>query len=147
MLGNYTTKSAAETASLGEKLGATLKGGELVLLAGELGGGKTQFTKGIAKALGIAETVVSPTFTIERVYAGKTLVLHHFDLYRTRQDREILEQITEFTKSPLDVTVVEWPENLTALTGFNHILVDFNYVENEDNERKISITRRGDEWS
>lgn len=147
MQGNYTTKSAAETVSLGEKLGTTLKGGELVLLRGELGGGKTQFTKGLAKALGTTETIVSPTFTIERVYEGKSLVLHHFDLYRTKQDREILEQVTEFTRLPLNVTVVEWPENLVALLRFNHILVEFSYVENEDNERKIIIMKRGDKCS
>lgn len=146
MQGSFTTKSAAETVSLGEKLGATLKGGDLVFLRGELGAGKTQFTKGIAKELGVADTVVSPTFTIERIYEGKRLVLHHFDLYRTHEDREIREQIIEFQSSPLDVTVVEWPENLAALAEMSHYEVSFKYV-NDEEDREIKISEKGDRWS
>jgi tRNA A37 threonylcarbamoyladenosine biosynthesis protein TsaE len=66
----FITKSDQETIALGFKLGSELCGGEFIALTGDLGGGKTQFTKGIAKALGITETVVSPTFTIERIYQG-----------------------------------------------------------------------------
>ncbi len=145
MRANYTTKSATETTKLGEELGITLKGGDLVLLTGELGGGKTQFTKGIAKALGISETVVSPTFTIERTYQGKTFTLHHLDLYRTHEDREIQSQIEEYVTSPLDITVIEWPENMTILASKNHYLVNFSYTD--DDNRVITFSKVGAEWS
>ncbi len=145
MQANYTTKSATETIKLGEELGTTLRGGDLVLLAGELGGGKTQFAKGIAKALGIGETVVSPTFTIERSYQGKTYTLHHLDLYRTQDDREIYSQIQEYISSPLDITVIEWPENMVDLKTKSHYLVNFTYTD--DDNRAITFSKVGAEWS
>lgn len=141
----FITKSAEETTKLGEKIGKSLKGGDLLLLTGDLGGGKTQFTKGVARALGISEMVVSPTFTIERAYQGKRLTLHHFDLYRTHEDRELFEEISEFTRSSNDITVVEWPENMKSLSEFPHTLISFEYLE--DNERKLTLEKVGDEWS
>jgi tRNA threonylcarbamoyladenosine biosynthesis protein TsaE len=133
----FTTKSAAETIEFGRRIGETLKGGELILLYGELGGGKTQFTKGLALGLGVTETVISPTFTIERIYRGKSFELHHLDLYRTHDDREMLEEIREFTGSKKIVTVIEWPENLADLSEMNAMVINFEYVS--DNERKITI--------
>ena len=141
----FTTKSSDETVSLGEKLGAMLLGGEFIALSGDLGGGKTQFTKGIAKGLGVTETVISPTFMIERVYAGKKHVLHHFDLYRVSNDREISEEIDEITGSSKNVLVAEWPENMNELLPTNRLQIDFEYQDGDT--RQLTVTAVGDKYS
>lgn len=129
----FTTKSDIETIALGSKLGASLRGGEFIALTGDLGGGKTQFTKGIAKGLGITETIVSPTFTIERIY-GK---LHHFDLYRTHDDQEIAEGIRDLAGDPENIVVVEWPENIAGILPQIYTAINFKYIG--ENEREIII--------
>lgn len=129
----FTTKSDIETIALGSKLGASLRGGEFIALTGDLGGGKTQFTKGIAKGLGITETIVSPTFTIERIY-GK---LHHFDLYRAHDDQEIAEGIRDLAGDPENIVVVEWPENIAGILPQIYTAINFKYIG--ENEREIII--------
>jgi len=129
----FTTKSDIETIALGSKLGAQLRGGEFIALTGDLGGGKTQFTKGIAAGLGITETVVSPTFTIERVYGN----LHHFDLYRTQNDQEIAESIRDLASDGESIVVIEWPENIAGILPHKYTAIDFKYLG--ENEREITI--------
>lgn len=129
----FTTKSDQETTALGSKLGASLRGGEFIALTGDLGGGKTQFTKGIAKGLGITETIVSPTFTIERTYGR----LHHFDLYRTHNDKEIAEEISDLISDGENIVVVEWPENIEGILPQKYTAVNFRYIS--ENEREITI--------
>ena len=135
----YSTKSVEETRAVGAMLAAELKGGELILLYGDLGAGKTQFVKGIAAGLGITDTVVSPTFTIERVYEGDHCALHHFDLYRTAEDEEILAEITDLVKDLRNIIVVEWPENMPSLMSQANYKVGFETVS--EREREIAIER------
>jgi len=136
----FTTKSDTETIALGSKLGARLRGGDFIALTGDLGGGKTQFTKGIAQGLGIVETVVSPTFTIERIYGN----LHHFDLYRTMNDREIAESIHDLVKDGESIVVVEWPENIEGITPAENLAIEFKYVD--ENTRELSFSSCHPEW-
>jgi tRNA threonylcarbamoyladenosine biosynthesis protein TsaE len=121
----FTTKSFAETVALGFRLGSLLNGGEFIALTGDLGGGKTQFTKGIAAGLGIDETVVSPTFTIERIYKGRKLELHHFDLYRVLNDTEIASEIADLSKDDKNVIVIEWPENIDGIAPAENLAINF----------------------
>jgi tRNA threonylcarbamoyladenosine biosynthesis protein TsaE len=138
----YTTNSEAETVELGRRLGEKLKGSEVIALLGDLGGGKTQFTKGIAKGLGVEEEVVSPTFTIERIYSGKPLVLHHFDFYRLGvQDPEIAEEIDELQKEESNVTVIEWAKNLEGVLPKEFVEINFAYLD--ENKRQLNITGHG----
>jgi len=132
----FTTKSSEETVNLGKKLGQKLRGGEVIFLTGDLGGGKTQFAKGVALGLGIDETVVSPTFTIERIYKGDKLTLHHFDLYRLTNDREITEGIKEISEKGDEVTVIEWPENLEGIQGLATTKIQFEHID--EDIRKIT---------
>jgi tRNA threonylcarbamoyladenosine biosynthesis protein TsaE len=74
--------SEIEMKQLGEEIGHSLKGGEVLELIGDVGAGKTTFTKGLAKGLGVAETVQSPSFTISRMYEAGDLTLSHYDFYR-----------------------------------------------------------------
>lgn len=103
------SRSAEDTFAAGEKLGETLKSGDIVALFGQLGAGKTVFAKGIAAGLGIAEEVTSPTFTFLKEYEGR-LRLFHFDLYRI-EDEEALENIgfCDYLQAK-GVCAIEWPE-------------------------------------
>ena len=109
-----TTASAEETKALGAALAACLREGDVVLLSGDLGAGKTRFTQGIAAGLGAGEAVISPTFNIVLTYGSGRLPLHHFDLYRL-DAAEQLEDIglREYLESG-GVCVVEWAEKFPA---------------------------------
>ena len=104
----FITKSETETHALAEKIARTLSGGEAILLSGTLGAGKTTFTKGLAKALGVQKTVVSPTFTIIKEYQGTSLMLYHIDMYRIEDEDEIYELGIEELYQKDSVTVIEW---------------------------------------
>src|SRR5712691_877285 len=108
----FTTTSEAETAAVGRELAATLAAGDVVLLYGDLGAGKTAFVKGLAEGLGVGrDDVSSPTFTLVQEYRGGRLTLFHVDLYRLNDPREIddlgLDEIA------IDgVLAIEWAEKL-----------------------------------
>ena len=80
--GTFLSPDTASTIGLGCELGRCLGPGDVLVLTGDLGAGKTQLTKGIARGLGVTDDVTSPTFTIEMVYEGSSIPLYHFDLYR-----------------------------------------------------------------
>jgi tRNA threonylcarbamoyladenosine biosynthesis protein TsaE len=101
----YETKSAEETMSFAEKLGSILQKGDVLTLAGDLGAGKTTFTKGLAKGLEVTRTVNSPTFTIIKEYSGR-LPLYHMDAYRLEDSDEDLGFEEYFSGD--GVCVVEW---------------------------------------
>lgn len=105
----FTSNSIADTYYLADKLAKTLKGGEIVILDGELGAGKTTFTKGLAKALKIDDKgVTSPTFTIMKSYEG-ALKLYHFDMYRLENAEDMSELgLEEFLNAENSVCVIEW---------------------------------------
>jgi tRNA threonylcarbamoyladenosine biosynthesis protein TsaE len=107
-----TTHSELETAAVGRELGATLSAGDVVLLVGDLGAGKTAFVRGLAAGLGVAEgEVSSPTFTLVQEYRGGRLPLFHVDLYRLNDPREVddlgLDEIADD-----GVLAIEWAERL-----------------------------------
>ena len=105
-----TTTSAAETEALGEQLGARLKPGDLVLLAGPLGSGKTTFVRGMARGAGSDAEVQSPTFTLVRVYPGR-VQLAHVDLYRVRAAGELADLgLDELLDE--GAMVIEWGDRL-----------------------------------
>jgi tRNA threonylcarbamoyladenosine biosynthesis protein TsaE len=102
------SESARDTMELAANIAARLKGGETLLLSGRLGAGKTTFTKGLAEALGIKKSVVSPTFTIIREYGGGRLKLYHIDMYRIEDTAELSELGIEDCFSADSVVVIEW---------------------------------------
>lgn len=105
-----TTSSAAETEALGEQLGARLKAGDLVLLAGPLGSGKTTFVRGMARGAGSDAQVQSPTFTLVRVYPGR-VQLAHVDLYRVKAAGELADLgLDELLDE--GAMVIEWGDRL-----------------------------------
>jgi tRNA threonylcarbamoyladenosine biosynthesis protein TsaE len=127
---------------LGQKLGQELKGGEVFLLTGDLGGGKTQFTKGLALGLGIKEPITSPTFIYENIYNGQKLKLYHFDLYRSEViDEDVKDLMLEAFEDQKGVTVVEWAERAKDYWPSNYYHFDFKWLA--ENEREIIDKSRG----
>lgn len=136
----FVCKSEAETSAAGEKFGALLRGGDIVLLSGELGAGKTVFTKGIAKALGVKESVLSPTFTIMNEYDGEKLRLCHFDAYRLRCGDDAVEVgLAEDIGEKNTVCVIEWFENIADILPANNVKkVTIRYLGEDEREMEIS---------
>ena len=106
--------NAAATESLGEKFGRAAQRGLVIALRGDLGAGKTQFVKGLARGLEISARVHSPTFTLVNEYGGGRLKLFHLDLYRLETAEQILSAGVEEFLSPDGVSVIEWAERLEA---------------------------------
>ena len=111
-MATFISHSPAETEALGEKFGHAAQRGTVFALSGELGAGKTQFVKGLARGLGISARVHSPTFTLVAEYGGGRLKLFHLDLYRLETPEQILSAgLGEFLR-PDGVSVIEWAERL-----------------------------------
>lgn len=109
-----------DTKNLAFEFSKKLVGGEVITLTGDLGAGKTTFTKSLALALGITQPVTSPTFTLMNEYQGDKLKLYHFDMYRIEDPSEILETgINEYFGNSDAVCVIEWAENIKSLLPKN----------------------------
>lgn len=138
----YTTDSAEKTQGLGENIAKNLRGGEVILLHGDLGSGKTTFTQGLAHGLGVSGRVTSPTFLIVRSYTldnHSTLeMLYHIDAYRLSGAKETAELgLQEIFSDPKAVVVCEWPERIAELLPKKNITINFTYLN--ENERRIEI--------
>jgi tRNA threonylcarbamoyladenosine biosynthesis protein TsaE len=100
--------SSAETEAVAEKIARRLRGGELLELASDLGGGKTTFVHGLARGIGSHDRVSSPTFTISKVYKAESLEIHHFDFYRLDNAGLAAYELHDVIHDPGIVVVVEW---------------------------------------
>jgi tRNA threonylcarbamoyladenosine biosynthesis protein TsaE len=109
--------SPAETAALGERWGRTATRGLVIALSGDLGAGKTEFVKGLARGLGVTARVHSPTFTLVNEYDGGRFQLFHLDLYRLETPEQIHAAGLEEFLEPDGVAVIEWAERWPALNA------------------------------
>lgn len=107
----YTTKNEKETYSLGKEFGESLKGGEIIGLIGDLGAGKTSFTKGVANALSIKNTVTSPTFVIMKAYEGRKKLVH-IDAYRLTGYSDLRSIGIEDHLNNNTIIIIEWADRL-----------------------------------
>ena len=135
------THSAEETRQLGEWLADRLKAGDTLLLRGELGSGKSEFTRGLAKGLGVTETVTSPSFTILNVYESGRLPLYHFDWYRLEDSGELYELGMDEYLGGDGIAAVEWPEQCEDAVPEDALEIRFRYVD--ENTRDLSFRRLG----
>ena len=136
-MATFISHSPAETESLGEQFGRAAQRGLVIALSGDLGAGKTQFVRGLARGLGISGRVHSPTFTLVNEYGGGRLKLFHLDLYRLETAEQILSAGIEEYLKPDGVSVVEWAERLES---FKFQVSSFKNVKVEiisESERKI----------
>ena len=139
----YETYSAKETAELGRRLGKEAKAGEVYTLIGDLGVGKTVFTKGIAEGLGITEPVNSPTFTIVQVYDTGRMPFYHFDVYRIGDIEEMDEIGYEDYFYGHGVCLIEWAELIEELIPKKHTAIRIEKdLEKGFDYRKITLEER-----
>ncbi len=138
----YTSNSVEETIDIAEKFAEQLKAGDTILYTGEMGVGKTHFTKGIAKHFGIEKGVSSPTFALVNEYIGNETNVFHFDLFRinTYDDLYAIGFFDYFDRD--GVLAVEWSENISNLSDYleNVWLIDIAKIGEES--RKITIKRK-----
>jgi tRNA threonylcarbamoyladenosine biosynthesis protein TsaE len=136
-MATFISHSPAETELLGEKFGRAAEHGLVIALSGDLGAGKTQFVKGLARGLGISARVHSPTFTLVNEYGGGRLKLFHLDLYRLETPAQILSAAVEEFFSPDGVAVIEWAERIYDLRFTIHDLKKVQIEITGESERKI----------
>ncbi|MFH1140311.1 MAG: tRNA (adenosine(37)-N6)-threonylcarbamoyltransferase complex ATPase subunit type 1 TsaE [Chloroflexota bacterium] len=137
------TRSPEETQALGEALGRVAQPGDLFLLWGELGAGKTCLVQGIARGLCVQDTVRSPTFVIVTHHPGR-LMLYHIDLYRLDNPLEVEDLgLDEYIEGG-GVCVVEWADKAMPLFPREHLVVDLRHVGEQ--ERQIQLIARGDRY-
>jgi tRNA threonylcarbamoyladenosine biosynthesis protein TsaE len=136
-----SSTSSADTERIGELLGKLLKGGEVIELRADLGGGKTTFTRGLAAGLGSDNKVASPTFTLSKVYEGHNdLKIHHFDFYRLNDPGIVADQLAESINDEKVITIVEWSDIVQDVLPDDRLTIEFKLTENSEDERLITLT-------
>ena len=139
------TRSTDETLELARAVGELLRPGDVVSLVGELGAGKTVFARGVARALGVTDLVVSPTFTIVREYEGR-VPLVHVDVYRIDAVQELHDLGFEEVVRDDAVTLVEWGDKIEGLLPGDRL--DIRLAPGgADDERVVEIEGHGRSWS
>lgn len=126
------TRSAAETTGLGRRVGELVRPGDVVLLAGELGTGKTTFVRGFAEGLGVMSGVRSPSFQIVRMHDGGRFPLVHIDLFRCGGTHEVLDLGLEELISPPAVSAIEWGEKASPIAGDDFLELEFAWSDADD---------------
>lgn len=148
-----TTTSPEDTRALAAALSQQMTEGDLVVLAGDLGAGKTCFSQGFGAGLGIEDRITSPTFTLHNRYEGR-LVFNHLDVYRLDQIEETLDlDLPEMLES--GVTVIEWGEEIDPALPSDHLIVRLRHAEvgsstsdfPPEDERRIEIEAGGPTWA
>lgn len=138
----FITTTAEQTTQLAEKLATALQAGDVITLKGDLGAGKTTFTKGLGAALGVKRTINSPTFTIVKTYQGN-LPLYHMDVYRLKDSDEDIGFEEYFDGD--GVSVVEWPQFIESYLPEERLDIVMNKID--DNQRSISFSPIGNHFT
>ncbi len=141
-----TTSSVDETRALGAALAELARPGDLVLLAGDLGAGKTALTQGIGRGLGITEPITSPTFTLAREYTDARLWLHHLDVYRLEHMEEVFDLGLPEMLDEGGLTVIEWGDAIAPTLPSDYLEVRLQFGEGDD-DRTLELRAVGPSWS
>ena len=133
----FVSHSPDDTIAFAEKVGSILKGGDIIAYKGGMGAGKTTFTRGLCKGLGLPDEVTSPTFALVNEYRGDEITLYHFDMYRISGEGDL--ETTGFYDyiSPESVIAVEWSENIEDRLPKHIITIEIETTD--ENERKITV--------
>ncbi len=121
----WQTESTNLDATLGlaEQIGARLKGGETIVLVGDLGAGKTAFTKGLVRGIGSSDTVKSPSFTLSNQYQAGALTIHHFDFYRLNEPGIMRDELAEVIADQKAVVILEWADIIKDVLPADHLTI------------------------
>lgn len=128
------THSPQETIDIAEKLGALLRKGDIIAYKGNLGAGKTTFTRGLAVGLGLDDIVTSPTFALVNEYCGEKLSMYHFDMYRIETEGDLESSGFYDYDFENNIAVIEWSENIDGFLPENTIYITINAVGDTDRE-------------
>jgi tRNA threonylcarbamoyladenosine biosynthesis protein TsaE len=134
-----TTTSAAETEAIGESIGRRLRGGEMLELASDLGGGKTTWVRGLARGAGSDNQVASPTFTISKMYDAGQLQIHHFDFYRLEKAGIMQAELQELLGDPAVVVIVEWSGIVLSALPEERLTVTLEAMAESESMRRVTL--------
>jgi tRNA threonylcarbamoyladenosine biosynthesis protein TsaE len=137
MIWETVSTSAEQTEQLAEALGAKLRGGEVLELVSDLGGGKTTFTRGLVRGAGSSDKVASPTFTLSREYDAPKFTIAHFDFYRLGEAGIVGDELAEVISDPEYVSVVEWGDIVHDVLPEDRLTVRIKL--NADESRRLSF--------
>lgn len=138
--------SLADTLAIAAAIAGVSRSGDLIVLAGEMGAGKTAFAKGFGAALGVTEPITSPTFTLVHSYEAGKLTLHHADIYRLSTHNEVadlaLAELLEYD----GIVLVEWGDVVAGSLG-DHLLVQLDHDLDDENVRQLTVGGIGRSWA
>lgn len=133
------SSSSASTEQLGREIGGRLRGGEVIELASDLGGGKTTFVRGLAAGMGSQDAVSSPSFTISQIYESDKLTMHHYDFYRLGEPGLMAQELSEVLDSPNSVVVVEWADVVDDVLPAERVSIKITAIDVDDRKFSISL--------
>lgn len=138
-----TVNSERELRAFGTQLGATLMGGEVIELIGDVGAGKTTLVKAIAAGMGVTDDVGSPSYTLSQLYeAPHGLRLAHYDFYRLDDPGIMADEISETVSDPRIVTAIEWGDMVAGVMPYDHLQISI--LPLSDTSRQLTLTAGGD---
>jgi tRNA threonylcarbamoyladenosine biosynthesis protein TsaE len=140
------TSAVTDTQALAEALAGLARPGDLLLLSGDLGAGKTAFAQGFGRGLGIDEPITSPTFTLAREYQGSRLRLHHLDVYRMESMAEVFDVDLPDLLDDQAVVLIEWGEAIAASVPADYLEIALRLGEGDD-DRVIELRPVGPSWA
>jgi tRNA threonylcarbamoyladenosine biosynthesis protein TsaE len=135
---HIATTSSEQTEHIAEKIGAQLRGGEVIELSSDLGGGKTTFTRGLARGAGSTDRVASPTFTISREYQAPRFTIAHFDFYRLGEAGIVGDEFEEIIGDPAYVTVAEWSGVVHDVLPKERLMIQI--AQGGEDKRELTLT-------
>lgn len=138
--------SLADTHAIAASLAALSRAGDLIVLAGEMGAGKTAFAKGFGAALGVTEPITSPTFTLVHSYNAGKLTLHHADIYRLSTHNEVADLALGELMEDDGIVLVEWGDVVARILG-DHLIVQLDVVDDDDEARLVTLGGIGRAWA
>ena len=141
----YATSDVEQTRSIAGRIAGLVRPGDLILLSGDLGAGKTAFVQGFGRALGVEDPITSPTFTLAQRYEG-TMVVNHLDVYRLGHIDEVLDLALPELLDERSVTVIEWGDAIAGALPADYLEVQLR-LGHGPNDRVIALRAVGEAWS
>ena len=141
-----TTTSVDETRDLAGALAPLARAGDVLVLAGDLGAGKTAFVQGFGRGLGVADRITSPTFTLVHVYEGGRLPVHHLDVYRLDQLSEALDLGLAEMLEDGGVVLIEWGDAIAPLLPHDYLEIRLTFGDRDD-DRQLTVRPVGPGWA
>lgn len=138
----FETTEPAQTQALAKKIADLASAGLVITLNGDLGAGKTTFTKGFAQELGVTDRVKSPTFNILNTYESGRIPLYHFDAYRLEESGAADQGFEDYLGTD-GVTLIEWPQFMSDLLPNDRLVMTFERIGNSENNRLITVKGLG----